>query len=288
MILSLDIGATAIKTGIFDDKNQTFCKEKIFLTEHNKSRFKYLINNILEEYSQNYEFKKIGIGFPGNLRKNGEIIFSPNLPFLCNENIFNIFNTGQFSIKFENDANCAAIGALIVYKKNDIITLTIGTGIGGGVILKKQLLSNFSNIGFEFGHITVKENGEPCNCGKKGCLESYSSATGMLSIFKKNTGKDLYNFKELYDLFLNKDKVALNIIKQGFQYLGLGASIITNIFAPELIVLTGGVATCFHNFKNFFYDFFNKYTLDFLRHKTEISVYTKNNLGLVGAAGLFL
>jgi glucokinase len=288
MILTFDIGATSVKTGIFDKNSNCFLNEKTYKTEHDTKNFKNLINKIVEDYLNDFNFKKIGIGFPGNITDNGEIIFSPNLPFLKHENIIKLINNNSFSIKYENDANCAALGSLHVFNKNDIVTLTLGTGIGGGIIIKKQLLNNFTNTGFEFGHITVKENGAICSCGKAGCMEAYSSAAGMISLFRKNSEKKVKNFKELFELYSNGNVEAKKIIEQGFHYLGVGASIIANIFAPEILVFTGGITNKFKIFKNSFSESFNKYTLPFLRNKIKIEIYTKNNLGLIGAAALFL
>ncbi len=288
MILCFDIGATGIKTGIFNNNSGTFFEEKEFKTVKNFNSFVTLINQIISDYRTLFDFKNIAIGFPGIIKDRGEIIFSPNLPFLINANIFEIIeNSNKFFIKFENDANCAALGAKTVFKKKDIVAITLGTGIGGGVILNGKLVKNSRKTGFEFGHITVKENGAICGCGKEGCLEAYSSATGMIKNFNKLCSKSVENFEELFKISQNQLK-AREVINKGFFYLGIGSSIIANIFAPELMVFTGGIAKKFTYFKDVFEESFHKYTLPFIKEKMEISIYNENNIGLLGAATLFL
>jgi glucokinase len=285
MILSFDIGATNIKTGIFEHVNEEFLHEKNYKTEDNFESFILQIKDIITYYLLNFEFNKIGIGFPGNINKMGEIVFSPNLPFLKHKNIYSIFAVKEnLEIRFENDANCAAIGALIFYKKySDLITITLGTGVGGGIILNKRILKNSRDLGFEIGHTTVVANGTQCSCGKKGCMEAYSSSTGMIKRYNKN----LKEFIELYRLYKSNDKEAKGIIEEGFYYLGVGISNLINIFAPEAVVITGGISNIFNEFKDYFFKGIKENTLDFLLNKTNFEIYKKNNLGLLGAAGLF-
>jgi glucokinase len=289
MILTFDIGATSVKTGIFDKNSNCFLNEKTYKTEHDTKNSKNLINKIVEDYLNDFNFKKIGIGFPGNIADNGEIIFSPNLPFLKHENIIKLINNySSFSIKYENDANCAALGAKNLFPEfYDIVALTLGTGIGGGVILNGNLLKNRRSIGFELGHITVEKQGEKCSCGNFGCVEAYSSATGMLKRFNRIYNENLSSFEKLYKLTEKGDKRAEIIIREGFSFLGRACSVFANIFAPEIIFITGGIANIFKNFRNSFIHEFNINTVSFLKDNINFEIYVENNAGLIGAAHLF-
>jgi len=285
MILAIDIGATFIKTGLFNTYQKKFIDYKIFSTPKTTKSFFKILNKIIIDFKNSSIFNKIGIGFPGNIDINGNILFSPNLKFLENKNFLEKL-PNNFIIKIENDANCAAIGEFKFggfNVKNDLLCITIGTGIGGGIIINKKLFQNSRKIGMELGHTIVIENGEKCSCGKFGCLEAYSSASGMLKRFKH---KNIKTFEQLLKQSIH-DKNAKKILEEGFYYLGCGVSNFINIFSPEIIILSGGVAKAFKFYKKEFIRGIKKHTIKFLQNKVIIKQSKIKQSGLYGAAGLF-
>ena len=283
-ILCFDIGGTNIRYGLFDVENGYFKDFTIVSTERDKGKFFSDIRNIIKDE----KCVNVSIAFPGNVDSNGKILFAPNLPFLTGENFFEQINMDNLNIKIENDANCAALGALKIFPEyNDVVTLTIGTGIGGGLIINKKLVKNSRSIGLEFGHVVVKTGGERCGCGNLGCLEAYSSSAGMVNRYNKLSDNEIMEFKELYHCYNEDDKTAEKVIMEGFFYLGVACSIFMNLFSPELFLFTGGISNVFNEFRSNFIKGFYLQTIKFLCDKTEFKVYNKKNLGVIGAASLF-
>ena len=284
--LCFDIGGTNIKYAIFNNSKKTLSRVETVKTKKNKERFFSQLNEITAKKNSS----KVAIAFPGNIDTKGNILFSPNLNFLEGTNFAEQLKD-NLTVKIENDANCAAIaGSKIFSEYSDIITITLGTGIGGGVVLNGKLVNNSRKTGFEFGHVTVKTNGEICSCGKSGCVEAYSSSRGMIAAYNKLNPKSPINgfeIKELYDKFQLGDKLAKQAIKNGFFYLGVACSIYMNIFSPQLFLFTGGISNIFEIFEKDFKKGFSENTINFLKNKTSFATYTKNNLGLIGAGYLF-
>ena len=278
-ILCFDIGGTNFRYGIWDVVGENFIDVKTESTPKNVDAFFGKINQVIKSS----KISKVGIGFPGNISKFGEVLFSPNLPFLANLNLFD-FLYKNIDLKVENDANCAVLAAYKEYKSyKDIVSVTIGTGIGGSVMLNGKLLKNSRNIGFELGHVVVREDGVKCGCGKNGCVEAYSSSTGMIKRF----GKNVKNFKELFEEAKIGNDIAGKIIEEGFYYLGIFTAILDNIFAPELFVFSGGVSKVMEIYLEHFYKGFYKNVLDFIGEKVIIKINTDENFGLLGVAQLF-
>ncbi len=287
-ILGIDIGGTNLKTGIFSIKKKKILEKKTVKTEKKLKYFTMQLKDIVFFYNNKYKIKGIGIGFPGNISPQGEILFSPHIPDSVGFNIKNFFKKDlKTNIKIENDANLFALAHYKFSKEkiNDLICLTIGTGIGGGAVINGKLFQNSRGIGTEFGHICVVPNGEPCSCGKNGCLEAYSSSSGMIKRYKD---KSIKEFIDLFNLAKNGDKKALKIIKEGFYYLGVGCGSLVNIFAPEIIFFAGGVASVFENFYNDFYNGFEKNILNFLKNKVKFKKSFIEDGGILGAIALWI
>ena len=278
-ILCFDIGGTNFRYGIWDVNNGNFINVNSESTPKNVDAFFEKINKVIQDSN----VSMVGIGFPGNVNKSGEVLFSPNLPFLENFNLLDFIDE-NIELKVENDANCAVLAAYKEYKNyQDIVSVTLGTGIGGSIMLNGKLLKNSRNIGFELGHIVVREDGAKCGCGKNGCVEAYSSSTGMIKRF----GKNVRNFRELFEKAEIGNDIANKVIEEGFYYLGVFASILDNIFAPELFVFSGGVSKVMEIYLEHFYKGFYKNVLDFIGEKVIIKINTDENFGLLGVAQLF-
>jgi glucokinase len=201
-------------------------------------------------------FRAISVVVPGTVHvESGVVVKAPNLPCL---NAFHLAAALEEELNcpavIENDANAAAVGEAWAgagrgYKS--IICITLGTGVGGGIILDEKLLRGIDGSAGEIGHICVEANGYPCPCGSRGCLERYSSATAIVRITKEllpqyqnsplSSAKDI-TASSIYDAGLRGDKLALEVFRIMGFYLGVGLASLVNVLNPEIIVLGGGVS----------------------------------------------
>ncbi|MCR5202659.1 MAG: ROK family protein, partial [Lachnospiraceae bacterium] len=200
----------------------------------------------------------VGMGVPGPVKEDGTVIKCANLGwgiFSVAEKLSSL--TGIDNIKVGNDANVAALGEQ--WKGggkgfNSIVMVTLGTGVGGGVIVNGKILTGSSGAAGEIGHLTVNRNEtRVCGCGKKGCLEQYSSATGITRMSKEkleSSDKDSelrqYDHPitglELFRAYKNDDELAKEIVDTFSDYLGLGLSFVAQVVDTEAFVIGGGVS----------------------------------------------
>lgn len=265
--LGVDLGGTNIVAGIIDSNGKivkkitrpTIATRKIELIfDDIISMSKELIN---EFNLTNENFKGIGIGVPGEVdTKKGIINYSNNIP-IKNFNAKEYLEKElDFPIAFANDADCAALGELTSGAAKgceDIIILTLGTGVGGGIIINGKIYSGYYPGGAELGHQTIIYNGTECTCGNKGCLEAYASATALIRDAKitainnpssiLNTiveNKNLENMtaKTVFDAAEKEDIFAKKLIENYIEYLSIGVANLINIFKPQMILLGGGIS----------------------------------------------
>ena len=252
MKIGIDLGGSHIAIGIVDKNGKILEKvEKKLRGTDTKELKKIIINTIIEnvdKFSKDYEITEIGIAIPGTVTEN-EVIKSVNLGLKNYKIIEELKEKINLPIKIRNDAKCAAIaestyGSLKNYKR--ILFLTLGTGIGGAVIIDNKLLNTGELPGCEIGHMVIEKNGIECNCGKKGCFEKYAS----MKAFKNNLRKALdldenFSGKELLALINNttkeeKNYKIINKVKREFiENLAIGISNLVNIFEPEAIGIGG-------------------------------------------------
>lgn len=248
MKIGIDLGGSHIAIGVIDDKGYIVEKIEKRLLSKDKKNIKETIENYIikntNELTSKYKIKKIGIAVPGTI-KDGIIIKSVNLG-VSNYNIIkNLEKDISVPIKIRNDAKCAAIaeskiGALKDYNRS--IFLTLGTGIGGAVIINNKLLDTGELPGCEFGHIIIQKDGLKCNCGKNGCFERYASMKALKTNLRQILGVDeKTRGQELLDIIRkNPDNEELNkVIDEYIEYLSIGLSNLINIFEPEAIGIGG-------------------------------------------------
>lgn len=222
MKIGIDLGGTNIKAVLMKG-NKIIKKHKTETTKNTSRQIPQIIQNLSKE-----KIKQIGIAVPCTIKKDR--LNCPNLPWLKKLKIKNT--------KIENDANCAAIAAGKIYKKKNLVCLTIGTGVGGGIIINSNLYKGKGNAG-EIGHMSIDMNGRKCRCGNRGCLEEYISARGILKTARQKGIKE----KSIIRLAqkAGKHKKHRQVFIQAGRELGAGLANIVNILNPELIVLTGGI-----------------------------------------------
>ena len=244
MRIGIDLGGSHIGIGIIDN-GKIICKKKIDISyeENIKEKIERYIDTEINNILQKYDIELIGIAAPGNPKDN-KINNIVNLK-IDELDLGKILEKYNIKIKTQNDAKAAAIaekkyGALKDYK--DSVFLCLGTGIGSAVFLNNELLKANKNPGFELGHMVIERNGIQCNCGKKGCFETYCS----IKRFKINAQKILdmneATSKEiLNEITMNMDKKEIDLlISEYIDNLIIGLSNVIDIFEPEAIAIGGG------------------------------------------------
>ncbi len=268
MKIGIDLGGSHIGIGIVENNGKIIEKVEKRLMSKEKRNIKnsiesYIIENV-KKMQEKYEITEMGIAVPGTISKN-IIVKSVNLGIKDYNLIENLQKEIKIPIKIRNDAKCAAIaeskyGVLKQYNRS--IFLTLGTGIGGAVIINNQLLDTGDLPGCEFGHIIIEKDGIPCNCGKKGCFEKYASMKAFknnlreaLELDERTRGEELLdkirkNSKE------NKDyDIINNVVGEYIKDLAIGISNLINIFEPEAI----GIGGSFVFFEDVFLDKLKQY-----------------------------
>ncbi len=252
MKIGIDLGGSHISIGVVDKDGKILDKRDKHLRGIAKRLIKptieeTIISNI-KEYQKNYKITEIGIAVPGSV-KNDKILKSVNLGLKDYDLVGVIKKEIDLPIKIRNDAKCAALaeskyGALKKY--NRVLFMTLGTGIGGAVIINGKLLDAGEYPGCEFGHMVIKENGLECNCGRKGCFEKYGSMRAFKDNLRNELGlEDKTSGKELMAILKNTTKESKDyakiekVRKQYIRDLSVGITNLVNIFEPEAIGIGG-------------------------------------------------
>ena len=306
-VFGVDLGGTTVKLGLFQADGEVLDKWEIpTRTENNGEKIlPDIAESILEKATQKNLDKAdiigVGIGVPGPVDGNGVVYKAVNLGW----GVFNISETLSqlcgLSAYAGNDANVAALGEM--WKGGgqgyrSLVAVTLGTGIGGGVIVDGKLLTGCTGAGGEIGHIHIMDD-EPdaCGCGKHGCLEQYGSATGIVRLANRtlaSTTQDTIlrsseiSAKSVFDAVKAGDAVAIQIAQQFGEILGKGLAIIASILNPELFVIGGGVSKAGEVLFEYIRPAYEKYVFHGSR-KTEFALATLgNDAGIYGAAKLVL
>ena len=261
--IGIDLGGTKILTAVADDNGEIIARVKLATeTELGQERIKKnifkSIYKVLEKTDIKIEkIKSIGIGSPGPLNVEKGIIYeSANLPIKNMEIVELIEEETGVNTYLQNDANTAALGEKVFgagKEADDLLYITISTGVGGGIIINGKIYYGHTGNAGEIGHMTVDPTGPQCGCGNYGCLESFSSGTAIKNMAKKAIENDestlikkLAKDQKLSAKLVAKaaekgDQKALDIFAKAGYYLGIGIANLVNIFNPEMIILGGGV-----------------------------------------------
>ena len=261
-LVGIDIGGTTVKLGLFDLNGELLDKWEIETRKTEKGR--YILSDIaksIEGILNERKIKKeevlgVGVGVPGPVKEDGTVLGCVNLGWP----VFNVSTELEMilglPVKVANDANIAALGEMFKggskgYK--NMIMVTLGTGVGGGVIINGKVLAGNNGAGGEIGHISVNPHEKiSCNCGKKGCLEQYASATGIVKLAKdalekENCESKLRDIKEItakdiFDFAKENEQLSLEVVDKFASILGRALANISCICDPEVFVIGGGVS----------------------------------------------
>lgn len=298
MKIGIDLGGSHIAMGIVDNRGKILEKVEKRITKAEKGNIKKVIEEYILEKTENflkqYKVTEIGMAIPGTV-KDGIVVKSVNLGLKNYDIIKKLQEKIHLPIQIRNDAKCAAIaenvyGALKSYDRS--IFLTLGTGIGGAVIIHNELLDTGALPGCEFGHMVIEKNGKECKCGKKGCWEKYASMKAFKDSLREILGVDeKTSGKELLDILRKNDKnnpkyMQINkLIEEYIQYLSIGISNLINIFEPEAI----GIGGSFVYYEEIFLEALKKTLLEknlLFNERKEIVIQTAildNDAGIIGA-----
>jgi glucokinase len=260
--IGIDIGGTCTCIGVVDKKGNIIAETSIPTQESRD--FNVFIENLSTAISdlitplKNLDLRGIGIGAPNGNYYKGTVEYPPNLPWKGVSSIVD-----KLKIYFDvpmvltNDANAAAIGEMIYGGAKGIknfVVITLGTGLGSGFVVNGSLMYGDDGFAGEAGHMTAIENGRKCGCGKKGCLETYASATGIVNTVKEllsnsKTKSSLRKIPEneissklIYEAAKDGDKIALEAFEYTGKILGISLANIVNITSPKMIIIFGGLA----------------------------------------------
>ena len=258
----VDIGGTTIKMGFFETDGKLLDKWEIKTNTENGGAeilsdiAKGIDNKLAQEGISKSEVQGVGVGVPGPVRGDGVVNRCVNLGWGTVNVAEELGALTGLTVKVGNDANVAALGELWqggAKGCKDAVMVTLGTGVGGGVIIDGKIVAGFHGAGGEIGHITVNPDEiEACNCGQYGCLEQYASATGIVRMAKRKLAKSddatvLRNYdpltaKDIFDEAKNGDEVAKELVDELGEILGSALSNLACVVNPEVIVIGGGVS----------------------------------------------
>jgi len=292
MNIGIDLGGSHVGIGVVDNNGKILEKfEKDFSVEEKKElknvAIQYIVD-IVNKLKEKYEFSKVGLGVAGTV-SNGVILKSVNLGIKNFDMKKELEKRIGVNVIIKNDAKCAAIaeyefGDLKLY--DNILFLTLGTGIGGAYIYEGKLLEGTNYDGFEYGHMIINKNGIECNCGKKGCFETYAS----MKRFKKTAIQKL-NLHEHIDSeeiqnYIRQNINTINVQELVDEYLenvAIGIADIINIFEPEAICFGGSFSYYQDIFLPILQDKIQKYIFNKdIEHKL-IPTKLGNDAGIIGA-----
>ncbi|MGM0437962.1 MAG: ROK family protein [Bacillota bacterium] len=261
--IGIDLGGTKILTAVADKKGKIIAKDKLATeTESGQKRikeniFKSVYNVLKKGNVKLDEIDAIGIGSPGPLSVEKGIIYeSANLPIKNMPIVDLIEKKTGIDTYLQNDANTAALGEKVFgagKDADDLLYMTISTGVGGGIIINGDLYYGHTGNAGEIGHMTVDPAGPKCGCGNYGCLESFSSGTAIKNmalkavkskektLLKKLAENEKISAELVAKAASKGDQKALDIFAKAGYYLGIGIANLVNIFNPEIIILGGGV-----------------------------------------------
>ncbi len=255
--IGVDIGGTSAKLGVVSDDFSIQTEGRVVTKSRGAEEIISDIITLCKKFSQEYKIDSIGIGCAGSIdNESGYVRRAGNLPFLNEPVAPRISEATGLPAVIDNDANCALIGehaAGAARGYADAIIITVGTGIGGAVMIRNKIYRGRDNRAGELGHFVVDMNGRECECGLNGCFEQYASASALIAMTEKSVqiqpksvlasmAKEGIDGKTAFDAMRAGCPVADALVREYGRILSIGINSLTHIFRPEVIVLSGGVA----------------------------------------------
>lgn len=313
-LIGIDLGGTTVKFAILTTDGQVQTKWSIETdssdlgTKIVPSIIESILHHIELYGMQKEEFLGIGMGSPGSVNHGeGTVIGAYNLNWRTTQNVKAAIEAGTgIPFVIDNDANVAALGEQWMGAGNNepnVVFITLGTGVGGGIILNNELMHGATGAAGEIGHIVVDPHGFDCTCGNTGCLETVASATGVVrlartmaeafageSMLKESIDNgDNVDAKTVFDAAKNNDTFANLVVDEVCNYLALACGNIANMLNPSTIVIGGGVSRAGDFLLNKIREKFKRYAFPPIYDHTKIKIAELgNDAGVIGASSLVL
>ncbi|MBO5734400.1 MAG: ROK family protein [Clostridia bacterium] len=315
--IGVDFGGTNIAAGIVDEKGKLLIKRSTKTKRYRPLNeimgdLLSLCDEIMERSKINpQEVSTIGLGIPGNIHPDGKrVVYGNNIDCLTNANIEKIIKNHypHMEVYLENDANAAALAEVfcgVARGLRNVVMVTLGTGVGGGIIIDGKIYTGANFAGGEIGHIVIEKNGEKCTCGRQGCWEQYASVTALLR--QTADAIDSYPESKIYDLIDGKkikisgrtafdamrmgDECGKEIVSKYVEYIGIGVVDMINILQPEMVVIGGGISKEGDNIILPLREYVKKNVyageVDSIPQTKIVAATMGNDAGIVGAALLY-
>ena len=306
-VFGVDVGGTTVKMGYFDIEGNLIEKWEIPTRTEDKgvNIIPDIAGSILVKLAQKDIDKKevvgVGIGVPGPVKEDGTVLVAVNLGWdkrNTNEELEDLLG---IPVKTANDANVAALGEMWRgggQGYDDVVAVTLGTGVGGGVIIGGKVIAGSNGAGGEIGHIHLEDNeSEECGCKGHGCLEQYASATGVVRLAKKKLADsskpsvlrdDEVTAKAVWDAVKADDELAKEVANIYGEYLGKGLAAVAAVVNPKVFVIGGGVSKAGRVVIDYMEPYFDKYAFPGTKNAKFVLAKLGNDAGIYGAAKLVL
>lgn len=306
--IGVDVGGTSVKLGLFYHNGTVLKKWEIPTRKDNNGAniipdiAASIRSELVNEQIPLTQVSGAGMGVPGPTMSNGYVSRCVNLGWVDCNPAQELSNLLGIPVKAGNDANVAALGE--AWKGGaegyeDVVMMTLGTGVGGGVIMNGKIVAGNRGLGGELGHITVNcDEPDYCNCGNKGCLEQYASATGVVKIAKRLLAErysesairnvEPLSAKKVFDAAKQKDGIAMEAVETLGNYLGMAMSIVTLTIDPDVFVIGGGVSNAGKILIDTIEHYYKKYLTISEKRAKIVLASLGNDAGIYGAARMVL
>ena len=294
--LGVDLGGTNIAVGVVDEDNRIVSKVSTPTALPRPadaiaaSIAEACIKAIGEAGIEREDIVSVGVGTPGAVNSSGIVENDANLGFVNTPLRDMIYDLLKIKTFIGNDANCAALGEQVAGAgrgTKNFIMVTLGTGVGGGIVMDGKLLTGVNGAAGEIGHMVIDHEGIPCQCGRIGCFEQYASASA-LARFALEQNLDVKGARDVFDLAQTGNLIAAEVLDSYFDYLSTGIANLINIFQPEMIAIGGGIAEQGESLlEPLMKKVEDKRYTKYSKNQTVITVATLgNDAGIIGAASL--
>ena len=264
--IGVDLGGTNIVVAVVEESGKilttlTRPTKRERTAEEIFDEIAKMCKELIQEYSLDPKsLRGIGVGIPGSIqKKEGVIAYANNLQTTGFKAKAYLEERLDYPVMLANDADCAALGEVIAGGAKgceDAVVFTLGTGVGGGIIIHQKIFSGYYDGGAEIGHQIIERNGRECSCGNKGWLEAYASATALIkrakevasqnpeSLLYKKADQDIkkMNAKIVFDAANEGDSLAKALVEEYIEYLAIGVANAINVFKPQVILIGGGIS----------------------------------------------
>lgn len=303
----IDVGGTTVKMGLFSIEGELLDNWEIVTRIENEGVHivpdiaAFILAKVAEKSISREEIVGVGIGVPGPVDDDGIVYKTANTGW----GVFNLKKELQdllnMNVKTGNDANVAALGEMWkggAQGYHNVVLVTLGTGVGGGIIINGKILTGATGAGGEIGHMHIQDGElEKCGCGNYGCLEQYASATGVVRLANKKLEtcdkpsvlrKGEVSAKAIFDAVKSGDALAAEILEEFGEYLGKGLALVGGVCNPEVFVLGGGVSKAGTMLIDYVQKYYKKYVFNGSSEAKFTLATLGNSAGIYGAAKMVL